>query len=29
MREEARQGLWDGELVNEFFSMLVEQRSVA
>ena len=29
MREEARQGLWDVELVNEFFSMLVEQRSVA
>src|SRR5882762_3079888 len=29
MREEARQGLWDSELVNEFFSMLVEQRSVA
>ena len=22
MREEARQGLWDAELVNEFFSML-------
>jgi putative two-component system response regulator len=29
MRQEARQGLWDAELVNEFFSMLVEQRSVA
>jgi len=29
MREEARQGLWDAELVNEFFSMLVKQRSVA
>jgi putative two-component system response regulator len=29
MREEARQGLWDGGLVNEFFSMLVEKRSVA
>jgi putative two-component system response regulator len=29
MREEARQGLWDAELVNEFFSMLVERRSVA
>jgi putative two-component system response regulator len=29
MREEARQGLWDAELVNEFFSMLVETRSVA
>ena len=29
MREEARQGLWDGEVVNEFFSMLAERRSVA
>jgi putative two-component system response regulator len=29
MREEARQGLWDAALVNEFFSMLVEKRSVA
>jgi putative two-component system response regulator len=29
MREEAHQGLWDAELVNEFFSMLVEQRNVA
>ena len=29
MREEARQGLWDVELVKEFFSMLVEKRSVA
>jgi putative two-component system response regulator len=29
MREEARQGLWDAVLVNEFFSMLVEKRSVA
>ncbi len=29
MREEASQGLWDAELVNEFFSMLVERRSVA
>lgn len=29
MREEARQGLWDADLVNEFFSMLVENRSVA
>jgi putative two-component system response regulator len=29
MREEARLGLWDAELVNEFFSMLVEQHSVA
>src|SRR5258707_7218707 len=29
MCDEARQGLWDAELVNEFFSMLAEQRSVA
>jgi putative two-component system response regulator len=29
MREEARQGLWDAELVNEFFSMLAEKRNVA
>src|ERR1700683_3332935 len=29
MREEARQGLWDAELVNEFFSMLADKRSVA
>jgi len=29
MRSEARQGLWDLELVNEFFSMLHEQRNVA
>jgi putative two-component system response regulator len=29
MREKARQGLWDAELVNEFFSMLAEKRSVA
>jgi putative two-component system response regulator len=29
MREEARQGLWDAELVNEFFGMLVGRRSVA
>jgi putative two-component system response regulator len=29
MREEARQGLWDLELVNEFFGMLAEKRSVA
>jgi putative two-component system response regulator len=29
MREEARRGLWDSALVNEFFSMLVETRSVA
>jgi putative two-component system response regulator len=29
MRVEARQGLWDAELVNEFFGMLVEKRTVA
>ncbi len=29
MRQEARQGLWDAELVNEFFSMLAEKRNVA
>ena len=29
MREEARQGLWDAELVDEFFSMLVGQRNAA
>jgi putative two-component system response regulator len=29
MREEARQGLWDTELVNEFFSMLGTQQSAA
>jgi putative two-component system response regulator len=29
MREEARQGFWDAELVNEFFSMLAEKRSAA
>lgn len=29
MREKARQGLLDGDLVNEFFSMLLEQRDVA
>jgi putative two-component system response regulator len=29
MCEEARQGLWDAELVNEFFSMIVEHPSVA
>jgi putative two-component system response regulator len=29
MREKARQGLLDGELVDEFFSMLLEQRDVA
>jgi putative two-component system response regulator len=29
MLEEASQGLWDSELVNEFFSMLAGKRSVA
>jgi len=29
MREKVRQGLLDGELVNEFFSMLLQQRKVA
>jgi putative two-component system response regulator len=29
MREKVRQGLLDGDLVNEFFSMLLEQRNVA
>lgn len=29
MCEEARQGLWDAELVDEFFSMLREKRNVA
>jgi cyclic di-GMP phosphodiesterase len=29
MREKARQGLLDGDLVNEYFSMLLEQRNVA
>jgi putative two-component system response regulator len=29
MREEARQGLWDAELVDAFFSMLIQQRSAA
>lgn len=29
MREEARQGLWDAELVDEFFHMLREKRSAA
>ena len=27
MREEARQGLWDAELVDEFFSMLAKKRA--
>jgi putative two-component system response regulator len=29
MREEARQGFWDADLVDEFFSMLLLQRSAA
>ena len=29
MRDEARQGLWDVELVNEFFSMLIAHRTAA
>jgi putative two-component system response regulator len=29
MREEARRGLWDRELVDEYFSMLEQQRRVA
>jgi putative two-component system response regulator len=29
MREEASQGLWDAQLVDEFFSMLIQQRSAA
>jgi putative two-component system response regulator len=29
MREEASRGLWDAELVNEYFSMLEEKRQVA
>ena len=29
MREEARRGLWDAELVSEYFAMLEQQRSVA
>src|SRR5271156_6024451 len=29
MREKTRQGLLDGDLVNEFFGMLLEQRNVA
>ena len=29
MREKVGQGLLDGELVNEFFSMLLQQRKVA
>jgi hypothetical protein len=29
MRDEARAGLWDAELVDEFFSLLEKQRRVA
>ena len=29
MREEAARGLWDAELVAEYFSMLEQQRQVA
>jgi hypothetical protein len=29
MREEARRGLWDAELVDEYFSMLEQRRQVA
>jgi HD-GYP domain-containing protein (c-di-GMP phosphodiesterase class II) len=29
MREEARRGLWDAELVDEYFSMLEQKRQVA
>jgi putative two-component system response regulator len=29
MREEAQQGLWDAELVNEFFGMLLARREAA
>jgi putative two-component system response regulator len=29
MREEARRGLWDAKLVDEYFSMLAQQRQVA
>ena len=29
MREEARRGLWDVQLVAEYFSMLEQQREVA
>jgi hypothetical protein len=29
MREESQAGLWDQELVAEFFSMLEKQRQVA
>ena len=29
MREEARRGLWDAELVDEYFSMLAQKRQVA
>jgi putative two-component system response regulator len=29
MREEARRGLWDADLVAEYFSMLDQQRNAA
>jgi hypothetical protein len=29
MREEARSGFWDEELVTDYFSMLEKQRQVA
>jgi hypothetical protein len=29
MREEANRGLWDAELVDEYFSMLEQHRQVA
>jgi hypothetical protein len=29
MRQEALQGLWDAELVDEFFSMLADKRDAA
>jgi hypothetical protein len=29
MHDEARAGLWDTELVNEFFEVLTKQRQVA
>jgi hypothetical protein len=29
MREEARAGLWDGDMVDEFFKMLAAQAQVA
>jgi len=29
VREEAHRGLWDAELVDEYFSMLAQKRQVA